>query len=92
MFKGKSFGSEEDKSIEAKWPFQVMNDNVLYIRFGRIATKHARSLHIRFWLQAAVRRIANSFRFGMNSGSAYVRYRHSFAVARPFVRLSVRRV
>ncbi len=36
--------------------------------FGRIATKHARSLHYRLWLQAAVRRIAIYVGFTLSTG------------------------
>ncbi len=75
---------------------RVFTPRLRFVRLGRKATKHVRTLFDRFWLQAAVRRIANSFRFGMNSGSGYVRYRHWIAVASPFVRpstvRSVRRV
>ncbi len=74
----------------------VFTPRLRSVRYGRKATKHVRTLLDRFWLQAAVRRILNFIRFGMNSGSGYVRYRHSIAVARQFVRpstvRSVRRV
>ncbi len=56
---------------------RVFTPRLRFVRFGRIAAEHVWSLHDRFWLQAAVRRIANSFRFGMNTGSWNVRFRHS---------------
>ncbi len=41
----------------------------LKVRYGRIATKHARSLHYRFWLQAAERLAANYVGFTPSTGN-----------------------
>ncbi len=43
-------------------------------RLGRIATKHARSRHYRFWLRAAVRRIVIYVGLTSSSGNSDVEY------------------
>ncbi len=46
----------------------VVTPRLRFVRFGRKATKHVRTLFDRLWLKAAVRRIANFVGFGLNSG------------------------
>ncbi len=41
-----------------------------YVRFGRKATKHVRTLFDRFWLQAADRRIVIYVRLTSSSGNS----------------------
>ncbi len=50
------------------------DSRTLHFRLGRIATKHARSLHYRFWLQAEVGRHPFKVRCWMRSGRWDVRY------------------
>ncbi len=45
-----------------------------FVRLGRKATKHVRTLFDRFWLQAAVRRIVIYFGFTSSSGNSDPKY------------------
>ncbi len=75
---------------------RVFTNWLRFVRFGRISEYCDSRPRFRCWLLAEVRTSANSFRFGMNSGSRSVRFRLSIALASPFVRpstvRSVRRV